>query len=121
MGLAMLVVAGAMLGCANTGITHVNADEFIRLAGTGEQMNSVCGTFYIGTSANRAYVERTGLYRMFRLHKAMVCWTELDALPTDVTDALRLGKPPWTPWQEKMKKANQASQAIGAAAPQPER
>ena len=107
MGLLALAVAGGMLGCANTGIQQVSADEFIRQAGTGEQMNSASGTFYIGASGTRAYVERTGLYRLFRLHKAMVYWTELDALPTEVADALRSGRPPWTPWQEKMKKANQ--------------
>jgi len=106
MGLLAFIVAGAMFGCANTGITHVSADEFIRQAGTGEQMNSASGTFYIGASGSRAYVERTGLYRVFRLHKAMVYWTELDALPTDVAEALRSGNPPWTPWQDKMKKVN---------------
>ena len=106
-GLLALAVAAAMVGCANTAIKHVSADEFIREAGTGEQMNSASGTFYIGASATRVYVERTGLYRLFPLHKAMVYWTELDALPTDMADALRSRHPPWTPWQDKMKKANQ--------------
>ena len=95
---------GFVAGCASTGIQHVAADEFIRQAQTMEMMNSASGTFYIGTTPTHAYVERTGLYKPFRLHKTMVYWTELDGLPPEIRDELGKGKLPWTPWQEGIKR-----------------
>ena len=100
-------VLGLMAGCANTGIKHVSAEEFIQQAKTLEQMNSASGTFYIGASPTRVYVERTGLYRLFRCHKAIVYWTELESLPPDLAMQVKEGKSPWTPWQNRMKKDNQ--------------
>ena len=97
-------VFGLMAGCANTGIKHVSAEEFIQQAKTVEQMNSASGTFYIGASPTRVYVERTGLYRLFRCHKAIVYWTEVENLPPDLAKLVKEGKSPWTPWQNRMKK-----------------
>ncbi len=108
----MLGLAFVAIGCANTGITHVGADEFIRQAKTMEYANSASGTFYLGASPTRVYVERTGLYRALRLHKAMVYWTELDGLPEELAAVIRSGKCPWTPWQGEMRKANQAPEDI---------
>ena len=108
---------GLVAGCANTGIRHVSADEFIRQARTVEQMNSASGTFYIGASPTRAYVERTGLYRIFRCHKAIVYWTELDGLPPDIKKQLKDGNLPWTPWQDRMKKQGD-SNGVQLAPPQ---
>ena len=105
-GALALSVAGAMGGCSSTGIAHVSAGEFIRQAKTMEYANSASGTFYIGASPTRVYVERTGLYRALRLHKAMVYWTELDGLPEELVKVIRSGKCPWTPWQVEMRKAN---------------
>ena len=106
-GLAMFGLAFIAVGCANTGISHVDADEFIRQAKSMEYANSASGTFYIGASPTRVYVERTGLYRAIRLHKAMVYWTELDRLPEELAATIRSGKCPWKPWQGEMRKANQ--------------
>jgi len=75
-------------------------------------MNSASGTFYIGTSATRAYIERTGLYRLFRFHKTIVYWTELENLPPDLAKRLREGNPPWTPWQERSKRENNKEMQI---------
>jgi hypothetical protein len=104
--LAMLGLAVVTVGCANTGIAHVSADEFIRQAKTMEYANSAHGTFYIGASPTRVYVERTGLYRVLRLHKAMVYWTELDGLPDELAAAIRAGKCPWTRWQGEIRKVD---------------
>lgn len=90
-----------LCGCATVGIRHVKADEFIRQGRTLEGPNSACGTFYVGVSGRRAYVERDGLYRVFRCHKTIVYWTELDGLPTDLADQLKAGDLPWTPWYKR--------------------
>ena len=95
---------GLVTGCANTGIKHVSPERFISEAKTMEQINSASGTFYVGTSPTRAYVERTGLYKLFRLHKAMVYWTELEGLPPEIRNQLKEDQIPWTPWHEKYKK-----------------
>jgi len=99
----MIILAFMAVGCANTGITHVSADEFIRQAKSMEHANSASGTFYIGASPTQVYVERTGLYRALRLHKSMVYWTELDGLPEELATMIRSGKCPWTPWQEELR------------------
>jgi len=96
---------GLVIGFANTGIKHLGAEEFIRKAQTMEQMNSAFDTRYIGATENRAYVECTGMYRLFPNHKAIVYWTELDGLPPELAAQLREGTSPWIPWQEKAKRA----------------
>ncbi len=109
---------GLVTGCANTGIKHVSPERFISEAKTMEQMNSASGTFYIGTTPTRAYVERTGLYKLFRLHKAMVYWTELDGLPPDIRNELKNDNQPWTAWQNRIeKKDNKVLENIGTNAP----
>jgi hypothetical protein len=109
---------GLAAGCANTGIKHISADKFIREAKTMEQMNSASGTFYIGASSTRAYVERSGLYKLFACHEAIVYWTELENLPVEMVDQLRTGTPPWRPWYEKAKgKDNKVLENIGTNAP----
>jgi len=95
---------GLVTGCANTGIKHVSPERFVSEAKTMEQMNSASGTFYIGTTPTRAYVERTGLYKLFRLHKAMVYWTELDGLPPDIRTELKNDNLPWTAWKNRIEK-----------------
>jgi|APTNR8051073442_1049403.scaffolds.fasta_scaffold06997_3 hypothetical protein len=115
-GLTACVLALAAGGCANTGIRHVDADEFVRQAKSMEYANSASGAFYIGASPTRVYVERTGLYRLIRLHDAMVYWTELDGLPKDVADTIRSGRCPWKPWQDEMQKANKAVKVQNPAA-----
>ena len=80
-----------------------------------ECCNSASGTFYLGASHTRVYVERTGLYRLIRFYAAMVYWTELDRLPKDIADTIRNGKCPWTPWEKKMKEANHTSVGTKAA------
>ena len=106
-GLVLLMAAG----CASPGIRHVGPDDFIREAKTMEFANSASGTFYLGASPARVYVERTGLYRLIRFHDVMVYWTELDGLPKEVADTIRAGKCPWTPWQQEMKEANKEPEA----------
>lgn len=92
---------GLVTGCANTGIKHVSPERFITEVETMEPVNSASGTFYIGTSPTRAYVERTGLYKLFRLHKAIVYWTELEGLPPEIRRQMKENQMPWTPWEEK--------------------
>lgn len=116
------VLTGCILafvaGCANTGIKHVSPDEFLRQARTMEQLNSASGTVYIGTSPTRAYVERTGLYRVLRCHKAMVYWTELEGLPPDIRGQLKAGARPWTSWQSKGETGGEpVSEGTGGFAP----
>jgi hypothetical protein len=106
--LAITALVAVAAGCASTGINHVGPEEFIREAKTMEYCNSASGTFYLGASPTRVYVERTGLYRLIRFHDAMVYWTELDGLPKEIADVIRGGKCPWTPWEKNMKEANQA-------------
>jgi hypothetical protein len=106
MALTIIALAAVATGCASTGIKHVGPDEFIREAKTMECCNSASGTFYLGASPTRAYVERTGLYRLIRFHDAMVYWTELDGLPEEIADVIRAGKCPWTPWEKRIKEAN---------------
>ena len=92
------------IGCANTGIVHVGADEFVRQAKSMEYANSASGTFYLGASPTRVYIERTGLYRALRFHKAMVYWTELDGLPEELVAVIRSGECPWNTWQAEMRR-----------------
>ncbi len=98
---AALLPACLLCGCATVGIRHVKADEFVRQARTLEGPNSACDTFFVGTSGRRAYIEHDGLYRVFRCHKTIVYWTELDGLPTDLADKLKAGEQPWTPWYKQ--------------------
>lgn len=94
---------GFLAGCACNSLKHVSAEEFIRQAETMEQMNSASTTLFIGTTPDRAYLERTDLFKLIPSHKTRVFWTELEGLPQDIRDQLQEGSLPWTPWQEKPK------------------
>lgn len=94
------------VGCANTGIKHVSAEEFIRHAKSMEQMSSSSATSYVGASWRRAYVERDGFHRLFQGHEAIVYWTWLSDLPPDLVVQLKTGNPPWTDWETKTKDNN---------------
>ena len=99
-GAAIVSVGGIgfLAGCAGTGLKHVNAEEFLRQARTMEQMNSASATLFIGTTPDRAYLERTDLYKLIPSHGARVFWTELEGLPQDIRDQLQERSMPWTPW-----------------------
>lgn len=104
-GAAIVLVGGIgfLAGCACTSLKHVNAEEFLRQAETVEQMNSASATLFIGSTHDRAYLERTDLYKLIPSHKTRVYWTELEGLPQDIRDQLQKGSIPWTPWHEKPK------------------
>ena len=66
-----------------------------------EQMNSAYGTFYIGHSPDRVYVELAGFHRLFQRHEAVIYWTEMNELPEDLQKQLKDGELPWEPWRNK--------------------
>lgn len=94
------IAIGILLsGCASTRIKHVNAQEFVERAKVIEQMNSAMWMTYVGSSHSRAYLEFQDMLTLSGKPATVVYWTELDGLPKQLADQLKMGTSPWTPLQ----------------------
>ena len=97
------VAVGLLLsGCASTRIKRLSGADFLNQAEQMKQITSFHWTSYIGSSAQRAYLEfgrPSYLYNIIgKGTRTTVYWTELSELPEDIAGQLKAGNPPWKPW-----------------------
>jgi RimJ/RimL family protein N-acetyltransferase len=98
-------IIGLMLsGCAATGIERLSGPDFAAQAKQMELMSSSNWTTYIGTSAQRAYLEYGRPAFVGSGTRTTVFWTPLSELPEDIAQKLKQGTPPWKPWHSRTNK-----------------
>ena len=97
----LLCCFGILFGCTSTKIKHLSGIDFINQAEKIKQMNSYSWTTYIGSSANRAYLEVGNPAFIGKGSRTTVFWTYLKELPEGVSQQLKEDKPPWISWRTK--------------------
>lgn len=101
---AAALLAGAALGlllagCVGTTLQRLSGEDFIRQANRISELNSFDWTCYVGHSPTRAYLEYGYPAPFGKGTRTRLYWTFLSELPPDLAAELRLGRPPWKPWQ----------------------
>lgn len=105
MALLVGIAAGLLLsGCASTRVKRLSGSEFMNQAGQIEQHNSFHWTAYVGSSAQRAYLEFGYPAFIGDGVRTTVFWTPLSELPDGISKKLKEGIPPWKPWYSKTNK-----------------
>ena len=100
--IASIGVLGFILaGCSSTKLKHVDAETFLRYA---EPTSSMTLEFpiYIGSSHDNVYLEFQNYVPLIRTPPVTtVYWTELDSLPSEISEMIKSGHSPWVPFDHK--------------------
>lgn len=101
-----LVSCFLLNSCASvTSIKHVNSEKFLKKAELMNGWNSAEGSVLIGTTRERVYLEyQTGITFFTKSPATTVYWTELDNLPDDIVEKIKVGMSPWVSFDCKNNK-----------------